>query len=159
MKSFFRYSFVILLVLTLILPISAAPTTDARTLNEAIQKACPVEFRYVDNTEYYMSTYFSDMKNVDDFHIITCADSTNFNEIGVFHVKDTGSIQSNTKTLKKYLLKIKQNFENGVVYNTMEYPKFENAKVFAVGNYLIYTVMDKDNVKKAENAANNYMAR
>ena len=159
MKSFFRYSFVILLVLTLILPISAAPTTDARTLNETIQKACPAEFGYVDNTEYYMSTYFSDMKNVDDFHIVTCADSTNFNEIGVFHVKDTGSIQSNTKTLKKYLLKIKQNFENGVVYNTMEYPKFENAKVFAVGNYLIYTVMDKDNVKKAENAANNFMAR
>ena len=158
MRSFFRYSFALLLICALILPISAKPIPDARSLSEVIQKACPVEFGYVDNTEYYMSSYFAGLKNVDDFYIVTCSDSTNFNEIGVFHVKDSGSIQQNTKLLKKYLLKIKQNFESGVVYNTMEYPKFQNAKVFSVGEYLIYTVMDKDNVKKAETAAQKYIA-
>ena len=147
------------MICALILPISAKSVPDARSLNETIQKACPVDFGYVDNTEYYMGSYFSGLENVDDFYIVTCSDSTNFNEIGVFHVKDTGSIPQNTKLLKKYLLKIKKNFESGVVYNTEEYPKFENAKVFSVGDYLIYAVMDKDNVKKAENAAQNYMAR
>lgn len=159
MRSFFRLSFILLLMCALILPLSAKPIPDARALSEAIQKACPVEFGYVDNTEYYMSSYFSELENVDDFYIVTCADSTNFNEIGVFHVKDANSIPQNNKLLKKYLLKIKKNFEGGVVYNTMEYPKFQNAKVFSVGDYLIYTVMDKDSVKKAETAAQTFLAK
>ena len=152
MKAFFRFLFFSLLVLCLCLPLSARENLDAKAVSEALQRACPTEFGYVDNSEYYMRTYFSALADVDDFHIVTCADSTDFSEIGVFHMKDTVHLSQNQKLLKKYLAKIKSNFENGVVYNTKEYPKFENAKVLASGNYLVYAVLDKDGVSKLETA-------
>ncbi len=152
MKTVFRSFFLVLLAMLLCIPLSAKVNPDAKKVSETIQEACPAEFGYVDNSEYYMSSYFSALDGVDDFHIVTCADSTNFSEIGVFHLKDTKHLAQNQKLLKKYLLKIKSNFENGVVYNTKEYPKFENAKAFAAGEYLVYVVLDKDNVAKAETA-------
>ena len=152
MKKFFCSISIILLMLTLCLTLSARETLDAKGVSERLQSACPTEFGYVDNSEYYMGTYFSALQDVDDFHIVTCADSTNFSEIGVFHLKDAAHLSQNQKTLKKYLAKIKSNFENGVVYNTKEYPKFENAKVFSYGNYLVYVVLDKAEAAKAESA-------
>lgn len=148
----FRSFVVVLLALMLCMPISAKASIDAKGLCEKIQEVCPAKFGYVDNSEYYMSSYFSVLEDVDDFYIVTCADSTNFNEIGVFHLKNTSHLASNQKLLKKYLAKTKQNFESGVVYNTAEYPKFENAKAFAVGNYLVYVVLDRESGKKAETA-------
>ena len=150
MKAIFRSLFMIVLVLVLCIPIAASTKIDAKGLNEKIQEVCPAKFGYVDNSEYYMSSYFSGLEDVDDFYIVTCADSTNFNEIGAFHLKSTSHLASNQKLLKKYLAKIKQNFESGVVYNIEEYPKFENAKAFVLGNYLVYVVLDKEASKKAE---------
>lgn len=152
MKHLFRLFFTLLLLLAFCLPLSARETLDAKGVSEAIQKSVPTEFGYVDNSEYYMSSYFSALKGVDDFHIVTCADSTNFSEIGVFHMKDAAHLAHNQKLLKKYLLQIKSNFENGVVYNTKEYPKFENAKVFAKGEYLVYVVLNKEDALRAEKA-------
>ena len=152
MKNLFRLTLTALLLLTLCLPLSAKDIRDAKEVSEAIQKAAPTEFGYVDNSEYYMSSYFSTLKDVDDVHIVTCADSTNFSEIGVFHLKDCAHLAHNQKLLKQYLAKIKANFESGVVYNTKEYPKFENAKVFSNGNYLVYVVLDKAEALRAEKA-------
>ncbi len=152
MKTVIRSFFLVILALTLCIPLSAKEKLDAKGISEILQNACPTEFGYVDNSEYYMSSYFSSLEDVDDFHIVTCADSTNFSEIGVFHLKNTAHLSQNQKLLKKYLAKIKSNFENGVVYNTKEYPKFENAKSFAKGNYLVYVVLDKDQAAKAEAA-------
>lgn len=158
MKAIIRSLFVLLLALLLCLPLSAA-NPDAKMLSETIQKACPVQFGYVDNSHAYMSNHFAELRGIDDFHIVTCADSTNFSEIGVFHVKDAKLISQNQKLLKKYLLKIKQNFENGVVYNVEEYPKFENAKVFSAGEYLVYVVLDKACAQKAEKAVRDLLGK
>ena len=152
MKNLFRLTLTALALLMLCLPLSAKDLRDAKGVSEALQKAVPTEFGYVDNSEYYMSSYFSTLKDVDDFHIVTCADSTNFSEIGVFHLKDSAHLAHNQKLLKQYLTKIKANFESGVVYNTKEYPKFENAKVFSKGNYLVYVVLNKAEALRAEKA-------
>ena len=152
MKKFLCLFFATLIMLLLYTNVSAKAVPDAKTVSETIQKVCPDHFGYVDNSEYYMSSYFSGLEDVDDFHIVTCADSTNFSEIGVFHMKNNDHQAENKKLLKRYLQKIKQNFENGVVYNADEYPKFENARVISVGNYLIYTVLDRHHVLRAEKA-------
>lgn len=155
MKKLFYSFLLILLTLALCTPLSAKEKLDAKLVNKALQNACPTEFGYVDNSEYYMGSYFSSLEDVDDFHIVTCADSTNFSEIGVFHLKNTSHLSQNQKLLKKYLAKIKANFENGVVYNTKEYPKFENAKVFSKGEYLVYVVLNKEEALRAEKAFEN----
>lgn len=152
MKKTLASFLLFLLTITFCLPLSAKESLDAKKVSEILQNACPTEFGYVDNSEYYMGSYFSSLQDVDDFHIVTCADSTNFSEIGVFHLKNGTHLSQNQKLLKKYLAKIKSNFENGVVYNTKEYPKFENAKTFTKGNYLVYVVLDKDQATKAQTA-------
>lgn len=155
MKKFLCLFSVVFLTVILCISGSAKAIPDTKTISEAIQKVCPVGFGYVDNSEYYMGSYFSGLKDVDDFYIVTCADSTNFSEIGVFHFKNTDNLTENKKYVKRYLQKIKQNFESGVVYNTEEYPKFENARIIPVGNYLVYAVLDRHEILLAEKVVRN----
>ena len=49
-------------------------------------------------------------------------------------------------------------FENGIIYDVSEYPKFTGARAERFGNYLIYTILDPresqsafEAVKKTEN--------
>ncbi len=144
----------VLLVLILVLSASAAGNPNAESLSMAIQKACPARFGYVDNTQYYMSTYFSELKNIADHRIVTAADSTDFSQICVFQMSCGEGLASNKKLLTDYIKKAKKDFESGVVYNIEEYPKFENATVFSKGNYLIYVILDKNGVKNAEQVIN-----
>ena len=64
------------------------PFTSTKTIGRTVEKAIPAEFGYVDNTEYYMNRYFSSLTSVDDSYIVTSAESTNFNEFGIFHLKN-----------------------------------------------------------------------
>ena len=81
-------------VLCLILVLLAFPhsvfaetNTSAEAVSEVIRKAVPADFGYVDNTEYAMQHDFAELSFVDDSCIVVCAESTNFNEFGVFHTK------------------------------------------------------------------------
>ena len=126
--------------------------TSARTIGETVERAIPTEFGYVDNTKYYLNKYFTELHDVDDCYIVTSADSTNFNEFGIFHLKSKAELRSAKKILRDYLDKRKAEFEGGVVYNVQEYPKFENATVITFGNYICYTILSPSDVKKATSA-------
>lgn len=135
----------------------AAPSGNAEAISEIIRKAAPTEFGYLDNTEYYMQYYFPSLSYVDDSCIVTCTESTNFNEFGVFHVKNPSDAKLCEKQLKSYLANAKERFKSGVVYDINEYPKFENAKVTVVGQYVIYTILDTSQTKAAVNAVRQYL--
>lgn len=135
----------------------AVPSTNAETVSEIIRKAAPTEFGYLDNTEYYMQYYFPMLSYVDDCCIVTCTESTNFNEFGVFHVKNVSDAKLCEKQLKTYLSNAKERFKSGVVYDINEYPKFENAKVTAIGQYIIYTILDASQSKAAIDAVRQFL--
>ena len=155
----FVFSICLVLFLTFLLcqSVFAASNADAETISEMIRKAAPTEFGYLDNTEYYMQYYFSAFSYVDDSCIVTCTESTNFNEFGVFHVKSTSDVKLCEKQVKAYLTNAKERFKNGVVYDINEYPKFENAKVTVVGQYVIYTILDTSQTKAAISAVRQYL--
>lgn len=158
MKKFVFSVFLLLFVAVLLCQsIFAAPSADAETVSEMIRKAAPTEFGYLDNTEYYMQYYFSSLSYVDDSCIVTCTESTNFNEFGVFHVKNPSDAKLCEKQLKAYLANAKERFKNGVVYDINEYPKFENAKVTVIGQYVIYTILDASQTKAATGAVRQYL--
>lgn len=149
MKRFFC---LILLVLLLSPAVYAEKQTDAESVSETIRLAVPADFGYVDNTEYAMQRDFAELSYVDDACIVVCVESTNFSEFGVFHVKNEKDAARCERYLRSYLTKRKSQFETGIIYDVAEYPKFENAKVFSSGTFVVYTILDAKQCEDAKRA-------
>ncbi len=130
---------------------------DAKSIGNVIENALPTEFGYVDSTDFYLKNYFSELEDVDDCYIVTSAESTNYSEFGIFHLKSKENMKSNKKLLQNYLQKKKTDFESGVIYNIDEYPKFQNATVFAAENYICYVILTPSDIKKASAAVKNML--
>ena len=148
MKKITLFLFVLLLLLSFGLTVSATDVS-ANRISETVQKQVPIEFGYVDNTEYYMQHYFSQFSFVDDSSIVVASESTNFNEIGVFHIAKREDVKKCARLLTEYLNEAKIRFQSGVIYDIKEYPKFENAKVTVIDQYVIYTILDKQQGRDA----------
>lgn len=132
---------------------------NTKMIGKAIEKAVPLQFGYIDNTEYYLRRYFSALPSVDEGYIATSAESTNFNEFGIFRLKNRADQKSAKKMLQNYLAQRKSEFENGVVYNIEEYPKFQNATVVSFENYICYAILTHSDIKKATLAAKELLAQ
>lgn len=99
------------------------------------------EIGYCDVSEYYRQNYFSDLQELEEYKIYTSNDSTNFDEFGIFKFKTEEAARKYIKAIKKYLTNSENEFQNGIIYNINEYPKFKNADVEILGKYLIYTIL------------------
>ena len=153
----------ILLFLFLALPfsqkIAAVSNASTEAVSEIIRKQAECEFGYVDNTEYFMQHDFHNLTFVDDSCIVTCADSSNFNEFGVFHVSDSQDAKRCEKILKKYIESAKHRFQSGVIYDVAEYPKFENAKTYVFGNYVLYMILPASQNESAARAVEAHLKK
>lgn len=151
-KTAIRLITVFLLTVTCLTVTVHAKNIDAKAIGTVVENAIPLEFGYIDSTEYYMGNYFSSLKGVDDSYIATAAESTNFNEFGIFHLKDKADLRAAKEILRAYLDRRKQEFESGVIYNVDEYPKFQSATVITFGSYICYTILKPSDLKNASSA-------
>ena len=103
---------------------------------------------YCDVSIYYRDNYFSDIINIEECKIYTSNDSTNFDEFGIFRFADENSARKARGMIKQYLNDSRNEFENGIIYNIQEYPKFQNADVKLYGKYLIYTILSPEKTEK-----------
>ena len=92
------------------------------------------EFGYCDVSQYYLDSYFKTIDGITKAKISVSNDSSNFNEFGIFEFKTDSDAKKSVKNIKTYLLSAKKEFENGIIYDVEEYPKFENAKAERFGN-------------------------
>lgn len=117
-------------------------------VNDIIENA-PVEFGYCDVSEYYLKNYFSELVGVEEGKIYTCNESSNFNEFGVFKFVTAKDAKKGLAIIDRYLSAAKKEFENGIIYDVSEYPKFTGARSERFGNYLIYTIIDPQESQSA----------
>ena len=122
-------------------PQAISPTAK---MAEDLCKAIPTEFGYIDNTEYHRQCYFKELPFVDDCCIMINADSTNFNEIGIFHVKNKRDAKLCEKQVAQYLTDMRDRFMNGVIYDIDEYPKFENATTVTINDFVFYVILSPE---------------
>ena len=137
--------------------VCAESQMSAEAVSEIIRRAAPADFGYVDNTEYAMQRDFAVLSFVDDSCIVVCAESTNFSEFGVFHVKNEKDVRRCERYLQSYLNDRKAQFESGVIYDVAEYPKFENASVFSVGQFIVYAILDTNQLSSAQKAVRSFI--
>lgn len=126
-------------------------------VNDIVENAS-VEFGYCDVSEYYLQNYFGELVGVEEAKIYACNESSNFNEFGVFKFATAKEAEKGLRFLDSYITAAKKEFENGIIYDVSEYPKFTGARAERFGNYLIYTILDPresqsafEAVKKTEN--------
>lgn len=142
--------FVLLFLLSF--SVAAQSVSSAKKISEEIQRAVPVPFGYIDNTQYDFQNYFSQFSFLEDGCIVVCADATNFNEFGVFRVKEYVDVRKFEKILTSYLSKRKNEFCSGVVYDMKQYPKFENARVISIENFVMYMILNDSDCDLAVSA-------
>ncbi len=117
-------------------------------IEKIIVDNAPTEFEYSDVSDYYLNSYFKSLPAVLEAKICVCNDSSNFNEYGIFRFESENDAQNALGTVRNYLYSAKSEFENGIIYDIEEYPKFENATAKRFGKYVVYTILNK---KDSEN--------
>lgn len=115
--------------------------TEIADIEKVFYKNLNSDIGYCDVSEYYISNYFLDIKDIEEYKIYTSNDSTNFDEFGIFKFTTEKAARKYTNTVKNYLNKSANEFQNGIIYNINEYPKFQNADVKVFGKYLVYTIL------------------
>lgn len=89
----------------------------------------------------------------DDCCIIYSIDTNDINEIGIFHAKSADSVEALAELAQDYLTDMKQNQRAFIEsYAPEETPKLDGARIYVLGNYVIYTILsakDRDKVMQS----------
>ena len=89
--------------------------------------------------------YFFGGELYNDFSVYYSVKSADINEVGIFHTKDEDSANKLREKIDEYLKKELE--ENKVFiesYAPKELEKLERAEVRALGNYVVFTVLDTE---------------
>ena len=88
---------------------------------------------------YLVGVMGLDLSDFRDFAVYVCAEGTNMDEFGVFRVSDPSRVKSAEEQLRGYLQLREDTWMNE--YTPEEHPKLQSAKVEALGDYLLYTIL------------------
>ena len=132
-------------------------SADTNEIVTILEENAPSDFGYCDVSEYYYETFLNRMQGLRECHISKCNESSNFNEFGVFEFINVNTAKKGEATIKKYLAQSRQEFENGIIYNISEYPKFKNAASKRYNNFVVYTILKAEEAKGAYNEISNYI--
>ncbi len=81
----------------------------------------------------------------DDFYAVYSTDTSDIDEIGIFHSKSKDDAEDIAEECREYIDDMKENSKSFISsYAPNELPKLENATVRRFGNYVVYTVLDGD---------------
>ena len=95
------------------------------------------------NERYIMMFGFSEDCIPDEYFIYCAKESTNCDEFGVFKAADSSSVQEIKTAVEQYIAN-KPLSNNVAAYFPEEMPKYDNAKVWVEGDYVMYAILDGD---------------
>lgn len=122
---------------------------DIDSIQRMFEEAAPSDFGYCDVSDFYREAFFDRLDGVKECRIFKCNESTNFNEFGIFEFANVEKARKAETEIKNYLSESKHEFENGIIYNVNEYPKFKNASMKRFDNFVVYSILDAANTEKA----------
>ena len=93
------------------------------------------------STDYIKYCMSSDLSLYSEYIVLYTFAGTEYNEIGIFKVKNTSDTKAGAKEAERYLKFKKDNWDNR--YRGDESKKIENAKVTVLCNYILYNVLEE----------------
>ena len=163
MKKILLLSLAIVVVFTLFTACDSSQYRDDLTsaqVVDSIKEAIPSEEGYRQVSDGYISasmwgdSYTVLLENTSDHCIIVSEKSdVNIDEVGVFHVKDSGKTEDLKAIVEAYVEGQTLRFRDLLAsYNPDELPKLEEAEVEVCGNYIYYSILSETRTELAENA-------
>lgn len=99
------------------------------------------------STDYIKYCMSSDLSLYSEYIVLYPFSGTEYNEVGIFKVKDEGDVGDGKNEIEGYLKFKKDNWDTR--YMGEEFNKIENAKVTSFGKYIMYTILNEDETKEA----------
>ena len=124
--------------------VSYSDELDCADLSEKALQTIDATNTYATANELFLADYFQTPTYVNDSVIRFASNSSNLNEIGIFHTTG-GNAEEMAKLLKDYLL---QSYEKNHAwydsYMPAETPKLRDAEIRIYGNYVVYAILSKE---------------
>ena len=124
--------------------ISFSDELDCTSLSDQALGEIDQSNTYATADEQFLADYFKTPIYVTDSVVRFATDSSNLNEIGIFHTTD-GNTEEMAKLLKTYLI---QSYEKNHAwydsYIPSEIPKLRDAEIRIYGNYVVYAILSKE---------------
>ena len=96
---------------------------------------------------------FGNTELYNDCCIIYSNETEDVNEIGVFHMPDADSAKEFAKIAENYIFNMREDQRAFIEsYAPNEVPKLDGARIYILGNYVVYTVLsakDRDKVMES----------
>ena len=124
---------------------------DIDYVQKVFEDAAPSDFGYCDVSDFYREAFLDRLDGVKECRIFKCNESTNFNEFGIFEFINAEKARKAEAYVKNYISESKREFENGIIYNVNEYPKFQNAEIKRFDNFIVYGILDSASRERAFN--------
>lgn len=91
------------------------------------------------SADYIRYCMGSDLSLYEEYVVLYPFSGTEYNEIGVFKLKNADDIGKGREELQKYLTFKKDNWDTR--YNGEEFNKIETSRIQTCGRYLLYTIL------------------
>ncbi|HHT54190.1 MAG TPA: DUF4358 domain-containing protein [Clostridiales bacterium] len=115
----------------------------AKEVIDKIEATVPLDDGYYSVDSDYLDFYFEGADAlIDSYEIRIANTSTNINQFGVFKVKD-GQAEAMQALCRGYLSLKMERWVLQADYIAAEHPKMEDAEVRIFGNYVVYTILTK----------------
>ncbi|MBE6679433.1 MAG: DUF4358 domain-containing protein [Ruminococcaceae bacterium] len=109
------------------------------------------------STDYIKYCMTSDLSIYSEYIVMYPFAGSQYNEFGIFKVRDKNNLQSGVKEVENYISFKKSNWDTR--YMGEEFKKIDNAKVTVCGHYILYTILSENESKSAARKFENMLKR
>lgn len=146
MKKFIFFTAVIAVFLTSCAKDGYTDSISCRDIvNTVIIETADSEKEYAPFETSHIAQYFKETDKCDDYCAVYSTDTSDIDEIGIFHTSSKDNADALVKDCQSYIEELQENSRAFIAsYAPEELPKLDGAQVRRFGNYVIYTVLEEE---------------
>ncbi len=149
MKKFILLTAIAAAVLTSCAKVGYTDSISCRDIVNTVIETADGENEYEPFETSHIEHYFKSTDKYDDYYAVYSTDTSDIDEIGIFHASSKDNAEALVKECRSYIEELQENSRAFIAsYAPEELPKLDGAQVRRFGNYVIYTVLDEEHTNE-----------